>query len=103
MRAYLSDLDKRSRWLDYMETHHTATIEETGVSPEDWVLNTAWAEARAILAETEPESRCPEAVTTRIGLNTLARSVRHPGIAFTLTHDIQASLAEALAAFVGGN
>ena len=66
-----------------------------------WLAATAADEARAILAETEPESRCPEAVTTRIGLNTLARSVRHPGIAFTLTHDIQASLAEALAAFVG--
>lgn len=66
-----------------------------------WLAWSAESEARAILAETEPESRCPEAVTTRISLNTLARSVRHPGIAFTLTHDIQASLAEALAAFVG--
>jgi len=54
MKAYMSDLDKRSRWLDYMETHYTATVEETGVSPEDWVLDTAWGEVRAILAETEP-------------------------------------------------
>lgn len=100
MRAYMSDLDKRSRWLDYLSTHYTATVEETGVSPEDWVLNTAWGEARAIMAETEPESRCPEAVTARYALDTLARSVRHPGIAFTLPHDIQAALAEALAGFI---
>lgn len=53
MRAFLSDLDKRSRWLDYLSTHHTMTIEETGLSPEDWVLNEAWGEVRAILAETE--------------------------------------------------
>lgn len=68
-----------------------------------WLTATAEREARAILAVTEPESRCPEAVTARIDLDSLARSTRHPGIAFTLTHDIQASLAEALAAFVGGN
>lgn len=64
-------------------------------------VESAMAEARAILAETEPESRCPEAVTTRYSIGSLARSVRHPGIAFTLTHDIQAALAEALAGFVG--
>lgn len=64
-------------------------------------VESAIAEARAILAETEPESRCPEAVTTRYSIGTLARSVRHPGIAFTLPHDIQASLAEALAGFIG--
>ena len=55
-RAYMSDRDARDRWLSCMETHYTATVEETGVTPEDWVLNTAWAEARAILAETE--SKC---------------------------------------------
>ena len=55
MKAFLSDPDKRSRWLDHLSTHYTATIEETGLSPEDWVLNTAWGEARAILAVTEPD------------------------------------------------
>ena len=54
MRPRMSDLDKRERWLDYLSTHHTATIEETGVTPEDWVLNTAWGEARSILADAEP-------------------------------------------------
>ena len=67
---------------------------------ESIIAASAEREARAILAETEPESRCPEAVTTRYDLTTLARSVRHPGIAFTLPHDIQAALAEALAGFV---
>ena len=86
MRAYMSEAPSVGRLAWQM----------VGEAPAQ-----ALREARAILAETEPESRCPEAVTTRIGLNTLARSVRHPGIAFTLTHDIQASLAEALAAFVG--
>lgn len=86
MRAFLSSgADARSRQIEWCR--HLPEVAER--------------EARAILAETEPESRCPEAVTTRIGLNTLARSVRHPGIAFTLTHDIQASLAEALESFVG--
>ena len=54
MRAFLSDPDKRSRWLEYMKTHYTATVEETGVTPEDWVLNMALAEARTILADAEP-------------------------------------------------
>ena len=82
MRAYMSDLDKRSRWLDYLETHHTATIKETGVSPEDWVLNTAWGEARAILAETEPQ-----------GCGSYQR--------LTWLGDWSGDVAEALAAFVG--
>jgi hypothetical protein len=53
MRARMSDPDKRERWLSYMETHYTATVEETGVTPEDWVLNMAWGEARSILADVE--------------------------------------------------
>ena len=57
MRARMSDPDKRERWLSYMETHYTATVEETGVTPEDWVLNTAWGEARSILADAEPSDR----------------------------------------------
>ena len=91
MRAYLSDLDKRSRWLDYLETHHTATIEETGVSPEDWVLNTAWGEARAILAETEPETLDASHVP--------ASSLRWYDVAPRET-SYRLMLAEALAAFV---
>ena len=53
MRARMSDPDKRERWLSYMETHYTATVEETGVTPEDWVLNMACGEARSILADVE--------------------------------------------------
>lgn len=64
-------------------------------------VESAMAEARAILAETEPASRCPEAVTACYSIHTLARSVRHPGIAFTLPHDVQSALAESLAGFIG--
>jgi hypothetical protein len=60
----------------------------------------AMAEARAILAHAEPESRCPDAVTGRIALSALARSVRHPGLAFTLTHDMQMDMVQALEQFL---
>ena len=97
-KAYLSDRAKRhAAGVEYIDN---STIDV----PAFPVVNTVKAalaedEARAILAETEPESCCPEAVTTHYAISTLSRAKRHPGIAFTLPHDIQAALAKSLAAF----
>jgi len=94
MRARMSDPDKRERWLSYMETHYTATVEETGVTPEDWVLNMALAEARSILADVE---------TTHPEHWTLYDSRgRHEGFNSAIYAE-RLALAESLRSFVEGN
>ena len=91
MRARMSDPDKRERWLSYMETHYTATVEETGVTPEDWVLNTAWGEARSILADVEPS------------IDYATFYVAAGCGCYVADFEMQGALAESLRSFVKGN